>query len=106
MIRVIKGSYGLAMPDGTVQAMRPGSDPFEESKSQEALLVKQGVAVYVDEPTKESDVHHGELPVFNVGMKLSELKEVAAAYGVNVVGKKKSEILSDLNAVAENPDGI
>ena len=47
MIQIVKGSYGRVMPDGSVQATKPGSEPFAASAETEARLVAQGVAVYV-----------------------------------------------------------
>lgn len=49
MIRIIKGSYGLAV-DGNVEAMRPGSAPFALSPERENELVALGVAEKLPDP--------------------------------------------------------
>lgn len=92
MIKMIKGTYGL-MVNGAVEAMTKHSGPFKLSKKREAELVAAGVAVEVEEP---------EAVKAYEGMKMAELREVAASLGVDVsTAKTKSEIIALLEK-AEN----
>lgn len=81
MIKIIKGTYGR-MVDGEVEAMTKDSQPFSLSEKREAELVAQGVAVKVDEPVKASKYE---------GMKMPELRKVAAAKGIDNAHEVKSK---------------
>ena len=81
MIKMIKGTYGL-MVDGVVEAMTPRSAPFELSEEREAELVAAGVAEKVDKPKSRYD-----------GMKMTELREIAAAHDVDVTGLRARKAL-------------
>ena len=83
MIKMIRGAYGLKI-NGVVEAMTSRSAPFSLTDAREAELVAAGVAVYVQEPD--------ENPAYNK-MKMAELREAAAAYGVDaskIRSKKRS----------------
>ena len=85
MIRIIKGTYGLEK-NGVVRPMTKHSEPFKLSAAREAELVAAGVAVYVEEPARESTKNYEK-------MKLAELREAADALGVDVGTKTKKEKL-------------
>ena len=83
MIKMIKGTYGL-MVNGAVEAMTKHSGPFKLSKKREAELVAAGVAEIVEDTTPDYE-----------GMKMAELREVAASQGVDVsTAKTKSGIIA------------
>lgn len=89
MIRMIKGNYGL-MVDGVVKAMTPDSPPFSLTEKREAELIEMGVAVKVEEPAKERTY---------ADMDAKELREIAAAKGVDVTAaKSKRKIIALLEA--------
>lgn len=75
MIQIIKGTYGL-VENGTVRAMTKHSEPFKLPEAREAELVAAGVAVYVDEPSKNNK-------------KMTAIRESADDKGVND-GTKRS----------------
>ena len=81
MIKMIKGTYGR-VEDGVVEAMTPRSAPFELSEKREAELVAAGVAVKVEEPKSRYD-----------GLKMAELREIAAAHDVDVTGLRARKAL-------------
>ena len=92
MIKMIKGTYGRVVAGG-VEAMTRRSAPFSLTKAREAELVAAGVAVKVDEPEQESAY---------AGMKMADLREAAAAQGLDVSGAKtKKEVIAALEAAAE-----
>lgn len=109
MIQIVKGSFGRVMPDGTVQATKPGSAPFSYDKETEERLVAQGVAVFVDDPAPDPTPEVlPTLPEYDDTMKLAELKRIAEVYGVNTDGMKTKEaVLAALDVAAGNaPDGV
>lgn len=73
MIRMIKGTYGL-VKNGTVEPMTKHSPAFSINAAREAELVEAGVAVYEAEPESTSEYN---------GLNMTELREAAAAYGVD-----------------------
>ena len=81
MIKMIKGTYGRVV-DGAVEAMTPRSAPFELSEKREAELVAAGVAVKVEKPKSMYD-----------GMKMAELRKVAAAHDIDVTGIRERKAL-------------
>lgn len=90
MIKMIKGTYGLKV-NGVVEAMTSRSAPFSLTDTREAELVDAGVAVYVQEPD--------ENPVYGK-MKMSELREAAAAYGVDASKiRSKKEVIAMIEDV-------
>ena len=89
MIKMIKGTYGR-MVNGAVEAMTKRSAPFSLSKTREAELVAEGVAVYVEEPAQGKTY---------ANMKMAELRKAAAALGVDVsAAKTKKEVIAMLEA--------
>ena len=89
MIKLIKGKYGL-MVNGVLEAMTPDSPPFSLTKKRESELIEMGVAVKVEEPAKERTY---------ADMDAKELREIAAAKGVDVTAaKSKRKIISLLEA--------
>ena len=94
MIQMIKGTYGRVSGDG-VEAMTKRSEPFKLSEKREAELVAAGVAVYVEEPEQAKAYE---------GMKMAELREVAAALGVDVSeAKSKRKVIAILEAAGKAP---
>ena len=94
MIKIIKGTYGRVV-NGAVEAMTKHSAPFSLSDRREAELVAAGVAVKVEEPAQAKAYE---------GMKMAELREAAAALGVDAsAAKTKREVIAMLEA-AEAPD--
>lgn len=85
MIRMIKGTYGL-VKSGTVEPMTKHSPAFSINATREAELVEAGVAVYEAEPENTPSEYNG--------LNMTELREAAAAYGVDastVRSKKGSD---------------
>lgn len=72
MIQIIKGTYGL-VKNGVVRPMTKHSEPFKLPAAREAELVAAGVAVYVEEQTKNN----------------ADIRESADNTGVNT-GTKRS----------------
>lgn len=93
MIKMLRGTYGLKV-NGVVQAMTKHSEPFKLSEAREAELVAAGVAVKVEDPAEA---------VTYAGMKMAELRKVAAAQGVDVSeAKTKKEVIAILEAAGGN----
>ncbi len=96
MIRIIKGTYGRVV-DGTVVAMRKGSEPFSLSEERETQLVAAGVAEKVQEPEKK----------YTTDMKMAELREAAAALGVDASkAKTKKEVIAMLEEAEEKAEAV
>ena len=94
MIKIIKGTYGRVV-NGAVEAMTKRSAPFSLSERREAELVAAGVAVKVEEPAQAKAYE---------GMKMAELRALAASLGVDVSeAKTKKDVIAMLEA-AEAPD--
>lgn len=113
-IQIISGTYGLRVNGYTVIRKTPDDPPFDVSDDEAARLVKLRVARIVEEipeaalaekpvqPDPE-DIEDGEntepMPAYSESMKLAELKEVAAAYGVDASkAKSKAEVIALIEA--------
>lgn len=95
MIKMVKGTYGR-VTNGNVEAMTKHSAPFSLSESREAELVAAGVAVKVDEATQANAYE---------SMKMAELREAAAAIGVDASkAKSKKEVIAMLEAAETTPE--
>ena len=117
MIKIIKGSYGMRVKNSII-AVPAGSDPIELSKEKEERLVRIGVAVYVDDQKNKNELPDvntdetqddeivDEFPEYNEEMKLSELKEIAAKYGIDAGSmRSKKEVIEAIDAARnELPD--
>ena len=116
MIKIIKGSYGLRR-GMVVEAIHAGTT-IEIGKDKEERLVRLGVAVYVNaeetdvlQPneeapavTQDEDEVVDEFPEYNESMKLSDLKKVAEAYGVDASSmRSKKDIIEAIEAAQELP---
>ena len=116
MIKIIKGSYGLRR--GMVVEAVPAGTTIEIGKDKEERLVRLGVAVYVNaeetdvlQPneeapavTQDEDEVVDEFPEYNESMKLSDLKKVAEAYGVDASSmRSKKDIIEAIEAAQELP---
>ncbi len=106
MVKIIKGSYGHKK-GSTIVPVYAG-ETVELTEEQEARLVKLGVAEYVGKPAQENSQGEGssELPEYNENMKLAELKEIAAKYGVDASEvKTKKEVVALIDAALEQNEG-
>jgi len=120
MIKIIKGTYGY-FNGRKVIPVTEADGPQSFSAEIEARLVKKGVAVYVDkEPQDNPGQAAGELlagaaqapenddklPAYDESMKLSELKEIAAAYGVDASkARSKAEVIAMIES-AQGEDAV
>ena len=90
MIKIIRSTYGL-VKNGAVEAKTKHSAPFSLSENREAELVALGVAEYVEEN-----------PEYNASMKMTDLRKIAAAYGVDAsAAKSKKEVIAMIEAAKE-----
>lgn len=119
MIQIVKGTFGY-YNGRKVVPITNADGPQKFDPELEARLVKQGVAKYVDEqpvahapsakPEQEPEVapETGGAPTapeYDEDMKLDELKEVAAAYGVDASAmRKKADIIAAIEAVKAAAD--
>lgn len=95
MIRMIKGTYGL-VKNGTVEPMTKHSPAFSINAAREAELVEAGVAVYEAEPESTFSEYNG--------MNMTELREAAAAYGVDAsTVRSKKEVIALIEAAKAKP---
>ena len=116
MIKIIKGSYGHRR--GMVVEAVPAGTTIEIGKDKEERLVRLGVAVYVNAEetdalqlneeapavTQDEDEVVDEFPEYNESMKLSDLKKVAEAYGVDASSmRSKKDIIEAIEAAQELP---
>lgn len=96
MIRMIKGTYGL-VKNGTVEPMTKHSPAFSINAAREAELVEAGVAVYEAEPESAPSEYSG--------LNMTELREAAAAYGVDASAvRSKKEVIALIEAVKAKAD--
>lgn len=109
MIQIIAGTFGY-YNGRKVVPITNADGPQKFDPELEARLVKKGVAKYVDEqpaapapasePEREPEgtPEAGEAPAapeYDEDMKLDELKEVAAAYGVDASAmRKKADVIA------------
>ncbi len=124
MIQITAGTFGY-YNGRKVIPITNADGPQKFDPELEARLVKQGVAKYVDEQpvaptpavkpeqeledTPETD-DAPAAPEYNEDMKLDELKEVAAAYGVDASAmRKKADVIAAIEeakaAAGEEGDG-
>lgn len=124
MIQIIKGTFGYYNGRKVIPITEAdGHQKFDDEL--EARLVKEGVAKYIGElgetaeqpapaPGDDADADEpastntaaDEAPEYNEDMKLDELKEVAARYGVDASAmRKKADVIAAIEATkAEQPD--
>ena len=96
MIRMIKGTYGL-VKNGTVEPMTKHSPAFSINAAREAELVEAGVAVYEAEPESTSSEYNG--------LNMTEIREAAAAYGVDASAvRSKKEVIALIEAAKAKAD--
>ena len=105
MIQIIAGTFGY-YNGRKVVPITNADGPQKFDPELEARLVKQGVAKYVDEqpvaptpaekPGREPEAGDAPAdPEYDEDMKLDELKEVAAAYGVDASAmRKKADVIA------------
>ena len=97
MIQIIEGTFGY-YNGRKVVPITNADGPQKFDPELEARLVKQGVAKYVDEqPVAPAPAAKPEpaAPEYDEDMKLDELKEVAAAYGVDASAmRKKADVIA------------
>lgn len=124
MIQIIKGTFGY-YNGRKVIPITEADGPQKFDDELEARLVKEGVAKHIgelgetaeqpapapapgdddDEPAS-TNTAADEAPEYNEDMKLDELKEVAARYGVDASAmRKKADVIAAIEATkAEQPD--
>lgn len=96
MIRMIKGTYGL-VKNGTVEPMTKHSPAFSINAARAAELVEAGVAVYEAEPESTFSEYNG--------LNMTELRETAAAYGVDASAvRSKKEVIALIEAAKAKAD--
>ena len=122
MIQIIAGTFGY-YNGRKVVPITNADGPQKFDPELEARLVKEGVTKYIgeqDEPAEQPAPDHGddadepastntaadEAPEYDEDMKLDELKEVAARYGVDASAmRKKADVIAAIEAAkAEQPD--
>lgn len=122
MIQIIKGTFGY-YNGRKVIPITEADGPQKFDDELEARLVKEGVAKYIGEPGETAEqpapapgddadepastnTAADEAPEYNEDMKLDELKEVAARYGVDASAmRKKADVIAAIEAAkAEQPD--
>lgn len=119
MIQIIKGTFGY-YNGRKVIPITEADGPQKFDDELEARLVKEGVAKYIGEPAEQPAPDHSddadepastntaadEAPEYDEDMKLDELKEVAARYGVDASAmRKKADVIAAIEAAkAEQPD--
>lgn len=122
MIQIIKGTFGY-YNGRKVIPITEADGPQKFDDELEARLVKEGVAKYVGEQNETAEQPaHGlnaaddepdnastetdEAPEYGEDMKLDELKEVAARYGVDASAmRKKADVIAAIEAAkTEQPD--
>lgn len=122
MIQIIKGTFGY-YNGRKVIPITEADGPQKFDDELEARLVKEGVAKYIGEqgetaeqtaPTPGDDADEpastntavDEAHEYDEDMKLDELKEVAARYGVDASAmRKKADVIAAIEAAkAEQPD--
>lgn len=128
MIQIIKGTFGY-YNGRKVIPITEADGPQKFDDELEARLVKEGVAKYIGEPGEpgepgetaeqpapapgddadepaSTNTAADEAPEYNEDMKLDELKEVAARYGVDASAmRKKADVIAAIEAAkAEQPD--
>lgn len=119
MIQIIAGTFGY-YNGRKVVPITNADGPQKFDPELEARLVKKGIAKYIDaqpvapaaiEPEQPETTHEAEaeaaVPEYDEDMKLDELKEVAAAYGVDASAmRKKADVIAAIEAAkAEQNDG-
>lgn len=115
MTQIIKGTFGY-YNGRKVIPITEADGPQKFDDELEARLVKEGVAKYIgeqDEPAEQPAPDHGddadepastntaadEAPEYDEDMKLDELKEVAARYGVDASAmRKKADVIAAIEA--------
>lgn len=117
MIQIIKGTFGY-YNGRKVVPITNADGPQKFDPELEARLVKDGVAKYVEgepapsapavEPEPETAPEADEkpdAPEYSEDMKLDELKDVAAAYGVDASAmRKKADIIAAIEAAKAAAD--
>ena len=113
MIKIIKGSYGLRR-GMFIEAIHAGTT-IEIGKDKEERLVRLGVAEYVankvasvepiiEAPAETQDEVVDELPEYNETMRLTDLKKVAEAYGVDARSMRtKKDVIEAIEAAKDLP---
>lgn len=116
MIEIIAGTFGYYNGRKVIPITKEDG-PQKFDPELEARLVKKRVAKYVDEqpvapvPAEKSEqdpdvaLETGETPAapeYDEDMKLDELKEVAAAYGVDASAmRKKADVIAAIEEAKE-----
>lgn len=107
-IQIINGVYGYRPNAYTVEKKTLEDPPFEVDDTEATRLISKGVAKAVvdhfepsavEQSAEEEPTETYELPEYNADMKLTELKEIAAAYGVDASkARSKAEAIALIDA--------
>lgn len=131
MIQIIAGTFGY-FNGRKVIPITNADGPKQFDPELEARLVKEGVAKYIDDaaqaqaqehrddpegaaapedpdangaPAGDPETPADKKPEYHEGMKLDELKEIAANYGVDASAmRKKSEVIEAIEAAKQELD--
>lgn len=116
MIQIIKGTFGY-YNGRKIAPITEADGPQKFDPELEARLVKQKVAKYVDQPAAAApqDPDTGaedpdtsaadEATEYSEDMKLDELKEVAARYGVDASAmRKKADVIAAIEKAKADGD--
>ena len=107
MVQIISGTFGY-YNGRKVIPITNADGPQNFDPGLEARLVKKGIAKYIggqpDAPVRNTDGEE-KVPEFGEDMKLGELKEVAAFYGVDTSNmRKKADIISAIETARAKTD--
>lgn len=105
MIQIINGVYGH-YTGNCVEPKDKNSPPFELTAEQEARLVEDGVAVYVDAGRTSLPEGVEGIPQYDENTSVNDLREIGKMLGLTFkVGTKKAEMIAALDAyIAERTE--
>lgn len=106
MIQIIAGTFGYYNGRKIIPITK-ADGPQQFDPELEARLVKKGIAEYIGipEPVAQTDENDDILPEYSADMKLDELKEIAAAYGVDASTlRKKADVIAAIEAAKLDAD--
>ncbi|NLH01178.1 MAG: hypothetical protein GX488_04630 [Clostridiales bacterium] len=109
MIQIINGVYGH-YTGNCVEPKDKNSPPFELAPEQEARLVEQGIAIYVDGGRTSLPEGVAGVPEYDENTSVSDLREIGKMLGLKFkVGTTKAEMIAMLDDYftdhSENGDG-
>ena len=105
MIKIVTGVYGHYV-NGRVIRKDETSAPFELTPEQEARLVSNGIAKYVDAPVTTPEAEDEETAEKALEeMTKKELAELGAEYGLEFKGNAtKADMIAAIKEAQETPE--